>query len=32
MEVRYCDDYKEIYAKALEKRENYYTEDVRKVG
>jgi hypothetical protein len=32
MEVRYCDDYKEIYEKALEKRENYYTEDFRKVG
>ena len=32
MEVRYCDDYKEIYIKALEKRENYYTEDFRKVG
>lgn len=32
MEVRYCDDYKDIYAKALEKRENYYIDDFRKVG
>jgi len=30
MEVRYCDDYKEIYTKALEKRENYYTGYFRK--
>lgn len=32
IEVRFCDSYEEIFEAAKIKRENYYTEDFRKVG